>query len=63
MAVLAPLFAGGGTQVLAEACGNLPMDYVIAKDTDMAWHETSSWVWTGKSVYNNGFMRVFACTR
>ncbi len=62
MAVLAPLFAGGGTQVLASACRNLPMDFVIAKDTDNAWHETSSWVWTGAPVFSNSFARVFACT-
>jgi hypothetical protein len=62
MAVLNPLFAGGGNQVLSDACRNLPMDFVIAKDTDTAWHETSSWVWTGTPAFSNGFMRIFACT-
>ena len=62
MANLAPLFAGGGTQVLSDACRNLPMDFVIAKDTDKAWHDPSSWVWTGAPVYSNSFTRIFACT-
>ena len=61
IAVLNPLFEGGGTQTLAGACRKLPMDYVIAKDTDKAWHETSSWVWTGAPAYSNSFTRVFAC--
>jgi hypothetical protein len=61
MAVLKPLFAGGGTQALADACRKLPMDFVIAKDTDEAWHEASSWVWANAPVYSNQFVRVFAC--
>jgi len=61
MAVLTPLFEGGGTQTLASACQSLPMDFVIAKDTDKAWHEQSSWVWTGGPVFSNDFTRVFAC--
>jgi hypothetical protein len=61
MATLAPLFAGGGPQLLASACSNLPMDYVIAEDTDKAWHDPSSWVWAGTPVFSNNFTRVFAC--
>ncbi len=61
MATLAPLFAGGESQVLATACSNLSMDYVIAKDTDKAWHDPTSWVWTGAPVFSNEFTRVFAC--
>lgn len=61
MAVLGPLFAGGGKTVLSDACRSLPMDYVVAKDTDQAWRDPSSWVWTGASVFGNKFVRVFAC--
>jgi hypothetical protein len=61
MAILVPLFAGGGAQVLASACSSLPMDFAIAKDTDKAWHDPSSWVWTGAPVFSNDFTRVFAC--
>jgi hypothetical protein len=62
LAVLAPLFAGGTTQVLSDACRKEPMDFVIARDTDKAWHEPSSWVWLGTPVFSNNFTRVFACT-
>lgn len=63
MAILVPLFAGGGAQALASACSSLPMDFAIAKDTDKAWHDPSSWVWTGAPVFSNDFTRVFACRR
>jgi hypothetical protein len=61
MSFLTPLFEGGGAQVLASACHSLAMDFVIAKDTDKAWHDPSSWVWIGAPVFNNSFTRVFAC--
>jgi hypothetical protein len=61
MPFLSPLFAGGGTQVLADACRNLPVDVVIAKDTDKAWRDSSSWVWKGIPVFHNDFVRIFAC--
>jgi hypothetical protein len=61
MSVLRPLFEGGKPQTLASACHELPMAYVVAKDTDRAWHDPSSWVWTGAPVFSNNFTRVFAC--
>jgi hypothetical protein len=63
MAVLKPLFVGAGPQALSDACRKLPMDFVIAKDTDEAWRERSSWVWSGVPVYSNEFTRVFACRK
>jgi hypothetical protein len=61
MLALVPLFAGGGVPVLESACRSLPMDFVAAKDTDAAWRDRDSWVWTGKPIYQNDFVRLFAC--
>jgi hypothetical protein len=61
MPVLAGLFAGGGTQVFESACRSLPIDVVIAKDTDAAWRDRTSWVWTGNPIFHNDFVRLFVC--
>ena len=61
MLALVPLFAGGGAQVLESVCRSLPIDVVAAKDTDAAWRDRTSWVWTGKPIYQNDFIRLFAC--
>jgi hypothetical protein len=61
MPVLAGLFAGGGGQLFESACRTLPIDVVVAKDTDTAWRDRSSWVWTGHPIFYNDFVRLFAC--
>lgn len=61
MAALSGLFAGGGAQVLESACKTLPIDVVVAKDTDPAWRDRASWVWTADPIYSNKFVRLFAC--
>ncbi len=63
MPALVGLFAGGGTQTLAIACRNLPVSVVIAKDTDTAWRDHSSWVWIDTPIFHNDFVRLFACRR
>jgi hypothetical protein len=61
MPALAGLFAGGGTQVFESACRSLPIDVVVAKDTDAAWRDRASWVWTGNPIFHNDFVRLFDC--
>jgi hypothetical protein len=46
---------------LREACESVPADVLVAKDTDAAWADRASWVWTEKPVYANGFVRLFSC--
>ncbi|HMD70069.1 MAG TPA: hypothetical protein VKF41_01930 [Bryobacteraceae bacterium] len=61
MPVASGLFAGGGTPVLNSACRSLPIDFVVARDTDAAWRDRASWVWSGHPVFRNDFVRLFAC--
>jgi hypothetical protein len=60
--ILAPLFARNAPQdSLESACAALPLDFVIAKDTDAAWGGEESWIWRRKPVFANSFVRVFHC--
>jgi len=61
MPVLSGLFAGGEAQALESACRTLPIDFVVAKDTDPAWRDRASWVWTAPPIFHNDFVRLFAC--
>jgi hypothetical protein len=61
MPVLSGLFAGGGEQPFQSTCRTLPIDVVVAKDTDAAWRDRTSWVWTGHPIFHNDFVRLFAC--
>ncbi len=46
---------------LEEVCRNLPIDVIVARDTDPVWHDPHSWVWTGKPVFSNAYIRLFGC--
>lgn len=46
---------------LASVCGNLPIDILVAKDTDPAWGDRQGWVWNTQPVYANAYYRVFRC--
>jgi hypothetical protein len=46
---------------LRTACGTLPVDSIVAKDTDPVWSNPRSWVWTEKPAYANAYVRVFRC--
>lgn len=44
-------------------CENLPVDLVIAKDTDPAWRDPQSWVWREEPVFRSDYIRLFACRK
>jgi hypothetical protein len=46
---------------IAEVCANLPIDLLVAKDTDAVWHDRASWVWTERPAFANSYMRLFRC--
>ncbi|MGA8025926.1 MAG: hypothetical protein WB992_02190 [Bryobacteraceae bacterium] len=65
-AILAALFSegdGSSSQSFLLACRSLPIDYFVAKDTDQAWNDPDSWVWTRPPIFANDFVRLFACPR
>jgi hypothetical protein len=48
-------------RTLEAACRNLPLDVLVAKDTDSVWQSRDSWVWSGKPAFANRYVRVFRC--
>jgi hypothetical protein len=58
---LRQLYLAGTPEDLASACRTLPVDAFVARDTDAAWRERSSWVWTSRPEFQNEFVRIFAC--
>ncbi len=60
---LTGLFAGRGPESLESVCRSLPIDVVVAKDTDPAWNERRSWVWLDPPLFANDFVRLFGCDR
>jgi hypothetical protein len=64
VARLMQLYPASGRPVsatVAEICHDLPIDLLIAKDTDAVWTDRESWVWTEEPLFANGYVRIFGC--
>jgi hypothetical protein len=64
MAVLKRLYPRPGQPApaaIAETCARLPIDFLVAKDTDAVWRDAESWVWQEKPVFANRYVRLFGC--
>jgi hypothetical protein len=46
---------------ILDVCEALPLDVVVAKDTDPMWRDRRSWVWTENPAYGNDYVRLFRC--
>jgi hypothetical protein len=46
---------------LAVVCRALPIDFIAASDTDPAWSDRGSWVWTQSPAFANSYVRIFRC--
>lgn len=56
------LFASGASsQSFQNVCENLPIDVVVAKDTDAAWGDRASWIWSREPIFSNHYFRLFPC--
>jgi len=61
---LAPLFVRQDPPEKFDAvCGALPIDFLVAKDTDAAWGGLENWVWRRTPIFANRFVRIFPCRR
>jgi hypothetical protein len=56
-----PTAAAQAPPTLDAVCRNLPVNMVVAKDTDPVWRNRGAWVWTQSAVYSNRYIRVFNC--
>ncbi len=60
LTVLAPLYSGG-SRAFEDACARLHIDVFVARDSDPAWRDRESWIWTRRPVFTNPYVRLFAC--
>jgi len=61
---LQKIFPAGGEPAapgIDEVCAALPVNVLVAKDTDSAWSDRTSWVWREKPMYANRYVRLFQC--
>ena len=58
---LFPKDAATAPATLDSVCRNLPVEMVVAKDTDPVWRNRRAWVWTQPAAYENPYLRVFRC--
>lgn len=42
-------------------CKTLPIKFIAASDTDPAWNDRHSWVWTQIPAFANKYVRLFRC--
>jgi hypothetical protein len=56
-----PPAAAQAPPTLDAVCRNLPVEMVVAKDTDPVWRNHSAWVWAQPAAYANRYLRVFRC--
>jgi hypothetical protein len=56
-----PLPGQSAPAAIADACRGLPVDILVAKDTDAVWRDPRSWVWQDKPLFANAFVRLFGC--
>jgi hypothetical protein len=64
LAILHQLYPAPGQPApaaIADTCRSLPIDVLVAKDTDPAWRDPRSWVWQEKPLFANRMVRLFAC--
>ncbi len=53
-----PTAAAQAPPTLDSVCRNLPVNMVVAKDTDPVWRNRGAWVWTQPAAYSN---RIHTC--
>ena len=58
---LIDLFNKPGTYDIQNVCKQLSIDVLVARKTDPAWNDPSSWVWTNRPVVSNPYIRAFRC--
>jgi len=46
---------------LTETCRGLPVNILVAKDTDPVWGDSHAWVWRQPALFANSYFRVFRC--
>ena len=56
-------FYSGSESGIEGICTNLPVDLVVAKDTDPVWRDRESWVWRETPEFRSDYIRIFGCRK
>lgn len=55
------LFTKPGDVDIHEVCARLSIDVLVARKSDPAWQDRTSWVWTNPPLVANSYIRAFRC--
>jgi hypothetical protein len=55
------LFNKPGNYNIHELCSRLSIDVLVARRSDPAWRDRTSWVWSNPPVIENSYIRAFRC--
>ena len=58
---IADLFNKPGNYDIHQLCTQLSIDALIARESDPAWRDQNSWVWSYKPIIENSYIRMFRC--
>jgi hypothetical protein len=58
---IANLFNRQGDVDIHQLCSRLSMDVLVARKSDAAWQDRTSWVWTNAPLVANSYIRAFRC--
>jgi hypothetical protein len=59
--LLYPASGETGPKAFEAGCRMLPINVLIAKDTDGVWKNKTSWVWAQPPIFANDYVRMFDC--
>jgi hypothetical protein len=58
---IAALFNTPGTYNVQQLCAKLSINVLVARRTDPAWKDPTSWVWSNSPIVANPYLRAFRC--
>jgi hypothetical protein len=58
---IANLFNRPAEANIHDLCSRLSIDVLVARKTDAAWQDRTSWVWTNPPLVANSYIRAFRC--
>ncbi|MGO8719107.1 MAG: hypothetical protein ACLQMO_07800 [Acidobacteriaceae bacterium] len=58
---IANLFTKPGDTNIHAVCARYSIDVLVARRSDPAWQDKTSWVWTNRPLVANSYIRAFRC--
>jgi hypothetical protein len=58
---IAEAFNKPGDTSIHELCSRLSIDVLVARNSDPAWKDRTSWIWKNAPIAQNSYIRAFRC--